>query len=154
MTGTLAAVLVDELVAIVGSSHVLTADADRAGYEQDWTGRFTGRAAAVVRPADVAEVAAVLDVCRRQRTPLVAQGGNTGLVGGGVPRHGEVLLSLRRLDRIEPVDTVARQVTAGAGATLAAVQARRGRPACATPSIWLPATRPPSAAPSPPTRAD
>jgi FAD/FMN-containing dehydrogenase len=119
-------VLVDELVAIVGSSHVLTADADRAGYERDWTGRFAGRAAAVVRPADVAEVAEVLDVCRRQGVPLVAQGGNTGLVGGGVPRHGEVLLSLRRLDRIEPVDTVARQVTAGAGATLAAVQAAAG----------------------------
>jgi FAD/FMN-containing dehydrogenase len=119
-------VLVDELVAIVGSSHVLTADADRAGYEQDWTGRFAGRAAAVVRPADVAEVAGVLEVCRRQGVPLVPQGGNTGLVGGGVPRHGEVLLSLRRLDRIEPVDTVARQVTAGAGATLAAVQAAAG----------------------------
>ncbi len=55
--------------------------------------------------------------------PVVPQGGNTGLVGGGVPRHGEVLLSLRRLDGLEPVDDAAGQVTVGAGATLAAVQA-------------------------------
>ena len=51
------------------------------------------------------------------------QGGNTGLVGGGVPLDGEVVLSLRRLDHLGPVDPLAAQVTAGAGATLAAVQA-------------------------------
>ena len=50
---------------------------------------------------------------------IVPQGGNTGLVGGGVPRGGEVLLSLRRLDRIGAVDAGSAQVDAGAGATLA-----------------------------------
>ena len=146
--------LVDELVAIVGSSHVLTADADRAGYEQDWTGRFAGRAAAVVRPADVAQVAAVLDVCRRQGVPLVAQGGNTGLVGGGVPRHGELLLSLRRLDAIGPVDPVARQVTAGRWRHAGRGAGGRGRGRAALRRrLRRRATPPPSAAPSPPTRA-
>jgi FAD/FMN-containing dehydrogenase len=51
----------------------------------------------------------------------VPQGGNTGLVGGGVPLHGEVVVSLRRLAAIDPVDVAAGQVTAGAGATLANV---------------------------------
>ena len=50
--------------------------------------------------------------------PLVPQGGNTGLVGGGVPRDGAVLLSLRRLTTIEPVDTDAGAVVAAAGATI------------------------------------
>ena len=51
-------------------------------------------------------------------SPLVPQGGNTGLVGGGVPLQGEVVLSLRRLQALEPVDALAGQVTAGAGVAL------------------------------------
>ena len=65
----------------------------------------------------------MLAVCRRHGVAVVAQGGNTGLVGGSVPLGGEVVVSLRRLDTVGPVDGVARQVTAGAGATVAAVQA-------------------------------
>ena len=111
-----------DLAALVGREHALT-DADvRAGYEVDWTGRFRGTAAAVVRPADTAEVVAVLDACREAGVAVVPQGGNTGLVGGGVPRGGEVVLSLRRLDRLDDVDVLAGEVTVGAGATLGAVQ--------------------------------
>jgi len=96
---------------------VLTGDAT-AGYTVDWTGRFRGHAPAVLRPADTAEVAGVLAVCHRAGVPVVPQGGNTGLVGGGVPGHGEVVLSLARLDRLDPVDADAGQVTAGAGVPL------------------------------------
>jgi FAD/FMN-containing dehydrogenase len=109
------------LAAVVGREHVLTDPAVLAGYETDWTGRFRGRARLVVRPADVGEVAGVLQACHDARIPVVPQGGNTGLVGGGVPRDGEVVLSLTRLDTLGPVDPVAAQVTVGAGATLAAV---------------------------------
>ena len=49
---------------------------------------------------------------------VVPQGGNTGLVGGGIPLHGEVVLSLARLDRLGPVDLDAGQVSAGAGVSL------------------------------------
>jgi FAD/FMN-containing dehydrogenase len=111
-----------ELSGIVGGAHVLGGDA-AAGYAVDWTGRYRGRAAAVVRPADTAQVAAVLACCAAAGLPVVPQGGNTGLVGGGVPMHGEVLLSLARLDGLGPADTGARQVTAGAGVTLARVGA-------------------------------
>lgn len=113
----------DELRAAVGAEHVLV-DADlTASYETDWTGRFTGRSGCVVRPRDTEQVAAVLRACDGAGVPVVVQGGNTGLVGGGVPAGGEVLLSLTRLDELGEVDVAAGQVTAGAGVTLAALQA-------------------------------
>ena len=110
------------LAAIVGEQHVLAGDA-AAGFSVDWTGRFRGRALAVVRPRDTAEVAAVLTLCTDAGRPVVPQGGNTGLVGGGVPLHGEVVLSLTRLKELGTVDRDASQVTAGAGVTLARVAA-------------------------------
>jgi FAD/FMN-containing dehydrogenase len=114
---TLPGSLLRSLAGIVGESHVLTGDAT-AGFAQDWTGRFAGRTPVVVRPRNTAEVAAVLALCTDAGLAVVPQGGNTGLVGGGVPRHGEVVLSLTRLDRLGPVDQEAAQVTAGAGVTL------------------------------------
>ena len=111
------------LADVVGERHVL-ADADlRASYERDWTGRFGGEARLVVRPADTGQVAAIVRACAEAGAPIVPQGGNTGLVGGGVPRGGEVVLSLARLDAIGDVDAALGQVTAGAGTTLAALQA-------------------------------
>src|SRR5690242_5316335 len=121
--------LLRSLAGIVGEPHVLTGDAT-AGYAVDWTGRFAGHTPAVVRPRDTAEVAAVLALCTDAGLAVVPQGGNTGLVGGGVPRHGEVVLSLTRLDRLGPVDQEAAQVTAGAGVTL-------GRVAAADPELDL-----------------
>ena len=118
----LAPEVVSALIGIVGPSQVLTAADTRAGYEVDWTGRFRGSTSAVVRPADVEEVAAVVRLCRTHGISIVAQGGNTGMVGGSVPLHGELVLSLRRLQRIDPVDIAARQITVGAGATVADVQ--------------------------------
>ena len=113
-----------ELSGIVGREHVL-ADADvRAPYETDWTGRFHGHARLVVRPRDTEQVAAVVAACSAAAAAIVPQGGNTGLVGGGVPRKGEVLLSLARVADIEPVDEAAAQAVVGAGTTLAALQAR------------------------------
>src|SRR5215217_5900296 len=111
------------LADIVGAGHVVGGD----GYERDWTGRFGGPARLVVRPGDTAEVAAVLRACAEHGAPVVPQGGNTGLVGGGVPRGGEVLLSLRRLDALGAIDRAAMQVEAGAGVTLAALQAHARR---------------------------
>ena len=116
------------LVDAVGAAHVLTDPDTRAPFETDWTRRFTGHARAVVRPADTAEVAAVVRACAKHQVPVVTQGGNTGLVGGSVPRGdaGQVVLSIRRLDAIDEVDVARREVVAGAGATIAAVQAHAG----------------------------
>jgi FAD/FMN-containing dehydrogenase len=114
--------LVAELERVVGASHVLTEPSTTESFTVDWTGRFHGHAAAVVRPSDTNEVAAVIRVCAEAEHALVPQGGNTGLVGGGVPLDGEIVLSLRRLDQLDPVDTDAMQVTVGAGVTLAQLQ--------------------------------
>lgn len=114
--------LVARLGAIVGDANVLT-DADVARrYTADWTGRFVGATPAVVRPGSVDEVAAVLAACNDARVAVVPQGGNTGLVGGGVPLHGEIVLSLSRLRALEPVDQRAGQVTAQAGVTVGDLQ--------------------------------
>ena len=119
MTGALARALADA----VGERHVLLDDELRAPFERDWTGRFGGRAQAVVRPADTAQVAATVRACAAHGAAIVPQGGNTGLVGAGVPRGGEVVLSLARLDALGAVDAATAQVEAGAGVTLAALQA-------------------------------
>jgi FAD/FMN-containing dehydrogenase len=108
------------LRAAVGADHVLVDAADRASYDTDWTRRFSGRSRAVVRPGDVEQVADVVRTCAEHRAAVVVQGGNTGLVGGGVPRgDGQVVVSTRRLRRLDPVDRAARTVTAGAGITIA-----------------------------------
>lgn len=114
--------LARELRTIVGDANVLTDPDLVAGYQTDWTGRFRGEARCVVRPGTTEEVAAVAGWCSRARVPLVPQGGNTGLVGGSVPRSREVVLNLGRLDGMEPVDAIAGHVTAGAGVTLARLQ--------------------------------
>lgn len=114
--------LLRELAAIVGPAHVLTDPDLTAGYTTDWTGHWSGCAAAVVRPANTAEVAAVLTACGRAGVAVVPQGGNTGLVGGSVPMHGEVVLSTGRLTEIELVDPVERTLAAGAGVTVAQAQ--------------------------------
>jgi FAD/FMN-containing dehydrogenase len=120
--------LLAELTSIVGPEHVLTDPDLVTGYTTDWTRRFHGPARCVIRPADTGEVAAVLITCARHGAPVVPQGGNTGLVGGGVPgSEGAVVLSARRLLRLDAVDTLSGQVTAGAGVTIAELRAHATR---------------------------
>ncbi len=107
---------------IVGAANVLDDPDVTERFRVDWTGRFRGTACTVVRPATPNEVAAIVRVCRDNGVAIVPQGGNTGLVGGGVPLDGEIVLSLERMTAIERVDPVAGQLVAEAGVTLAAVQ--------------------------------
>jgi len=116
------------LEAAVGPEHVLVDRDLRASFETDWTRRFTGTARAVVRPATTSQVARVLAACTEAAVPVVVQGGNTGLVGGGVPGpessgNPPVLLVTTRLAELSAVSATARQVTAGAGVRLAALTA-------------------------------
>jgi FAD/FMN-containing dehydrogenase len=114
--------LAEQLAGVVGPEHVLVDPAQRAGFETDWTGRYHGSARLVVRPGDAAELARVLATCHRARVAVVPQGGNTGLVGGSVPRHGEVVLSTRRLDELG-VDHEPGEAIVGAGVVLADLRA-------------------------------
>jgi FAD/FMN-containing dehydrogenase len=112
----------DELADIVGPTGLVTDPDVLVGASRDWTGRWLGHTPALVRPATVEEVAGVVAWARRHQVPLVPQGGNTGLVGGGVPLAGEVVLSSSRLVGITDVDATSGQLTARAGATIEAVQ--------------------------------
>jgi FAD/FMN-containing dehydrogenase len=120
----------NDLDGIVGSAHVLDSPDLTGGYTTDWTRRYHGPASCVARPGSTEEVAEVLRCCRRHGAAVVPQGGNTGLVGGSVPppatSRDHVLLSLRRLDQLCPADTLAGQVTAGAGVTLASLRDHAG----------------------------
>ena len=73
--------LVEALAAAVGAQHVLVDPDLKEQYETDWTRRFTGSALCVVRPADTAQVAAVVKACADAGTAITVQGGNTGHVG-------------------------------------------------------------------------
>ncbi len=119
--------LLASLRSTVGPDHVLT-DADlRASYETDWSRRWHGDALAVVRPASADEMVAVVRACTAAGVAIIPQGGNTGLVGGSVPRSGtprqQVVVSTLRLRDLLPVDALAGEVTVGAGVTLGALQA-------------------------------
>jgi FAD/FMN-containing dehydrogenase len=114
----------DELARVVGAENVLVEPGLKAAYEHDFTGRFSGDALLVVRPADPDQVAEVLALCAGAGTAVVPQGGHSGLVGGGTPRDGEVVLSLRRLDRVEALDEEEAQATVGAGVILEVLQSQ------------------------------
>jgi FAD/FMN-containing dehydrogenase len=118
----MSATLIDRLTAIVRSTSVSTDPDVLAGRSVDHTGRYRGRASALVRPGTATELAEVLRVCRDAGAHVTIQGGRTSLVAGTVPEHDDVLLSTERLDTIGEVDTVEGRVEVGAGATLAAVQ--------------------------------
>lgn len=94
-----------------------------AALNTDWTGAFVGQSSLALRPATVRAVSSILAYCHARRLAVVPQGGNTGLVGGGVPVHDEVILSTSRLARVLGVDPAAGTLTAEAGCTLAAADA-------------------------------
>ncbi|MES2739781.1 MAG: FAD-binding oxidoreductase [Pseudomonadota bacterium] len=120
---------------LLGDGGLLVGEADMAPYLRDWRGRFTGRALAVLRPATVEQVMAVVAACARWQVPLVPQGGNTGLVLGGVPdaSGAAVVLSLTRLARIRAVDAVNRTITVDAGCILQSVQEAAAEAGCLFP---------------------
>lgn len=86
----------------------------------DWRGRYLGQACGMASPANTQEVAQLVKLCAAHGVAIVPQGGNSGMSGGATPdaSGAQLLLSLRRLDAIGPVDAQARQVTCGAGVIL------------------------------------
>jgi FAD/FMN-containing dehydrogenase len=118
----MAADVLQQVSSLVGANYVSTDPDVLAGRSVDHTGRYRGHASALVRPGSADEVAEVLRICRDAGAHVTIQGGRTSLVAGTVPEHDDVLLSTERLCAVGDVDTSERRVTAGAGATLSAVQ--------------------------------
>ena len=115
--------LLQALAAAVGESNVFTGD-EAAPYLTDWRKRYVGAALAVVRPASTAETAAIVRACVGSRTPMVPQGGNTGLVGGGTPdaSGSAVVISMQRMNRVRSIDVANDTITVEAGCVLQRVQ--------------------------------
>jgi len=106
------------------NGRLLTADDDLEPYVVDWRKRWRGRALAVALPDRTADVAAIVRWCASHGVPIVPQGGNTGMVGGGVPDDSgrALVLSLKRLNRVRAVDAGNNTMTVEAGCILADVQ--------------------------------
>jgi FAD/FMN-containing dehydrogenase len=113
-----------ELRGLLGADCVLTADADTAPFLVDHRQLYRGRTLAVALPRTVEQVARVVGWCNQLRLGLVPQGGNTGYCGGATPDETgrQLLLSLRRLNRIRAIDADNFSITAEAGCVLASVQ--------------------------------
>ncbi|HWE77756.1 MAG TPA: FAD-binding oxidoreductase [Pseudolabrys sp.] len=115
---SLAPDLLKRFVAIVGEKYAITDPQMQEPYLVEMRDLFHGQTPVILRPGSVAEVAAIVRLANDTKTAIVPQGGNTGLVGGQVPHHNEVVLSLTRLDKVREVDPVSNTMTVEAGVTL------------------------------------
>ncbi|MEZ5782232.1 MAG: FAD-binding oxidoreductase [Rhizobiaceae bacterium] len=115
---------IDRFVAIVGEKYALRSKDDIEPYVTERRGLWASATPIVLRPGSVAEVSQILKLATQTGTPIVPQGGNTGLVGAQVPRrgHDEIVLSLSRLNAIREVDVSSNTITAEAGVILEDVQ--------------------------------
>ncbi len=110
----------DEAARLLGPKGLTTSPDDIAPWLTDWRGRYTGKALALASPASTGEVAALVSLCAQHGIPIVPQGGNSGMSGGATPFDGgdELILSLRRMNRITAIDPEARTASVEAGVIL------------------------------------
>ena len=132
--------LIAQLRQICGAANVLTHDepgADLSPWEQDWRKRVRGHALAVVRPGSTSEVAAVVKACAKAGTSIVPQGGNTGLVVGGVPDNSgtQIVLSMTRMNKVRTLDAGNLTITADAGCVLQPCKRPASKPAFCSRSV-------------------
>ncbi|OTP69431.1 FAD-binding oxidoreductase [Caballeronia sordidicola] len=117
---------VEACIEAIGAANVLTDSHDTAPYLTDWRKRYRGETCAVLLPGDTEQVARVVRLAREHRVPIVPQGGNTGHSGGATPDASgtQVVISLRRMNRIGSIDSINNTITVEAGVILADIQAR------------------------------
>ena len=119
MTASVPADVISRLKAVLGEGG-WSQDPERLAPKLvEWRDRWQGNTPFLALPKTTAEVAAVIGVCAESGTPVVPQGGNTGLVGGQIPL-GEILLSTERMRAIRDVDAFDDVLVAEAGVTLQA----------------------------------
>lgn len=109
--------LLNDIAAQIGQSNVLTG-ADMAPFLHDWTGVYTSTPLAVLRPANTAEAAFIMQAAFASGTPVVPVSGNTGLAGGAVARDA-LMISLSRMNRLREIRPEARLAIVEAGVILA-----------------------------------
>lgn len=115
---------IQQLSGAINQKYILTQEEDKAPYLTDWRKRFTGKALAVVLPSTSAEVAGIIKLCAQHQVAVVPQGGHTGFCGGATPDNSgtQIILNLKRMNRIREVDVANQTITLEAGCILQAVQ--------------------------------
>ena len=113
---------VQHFSSIVGASNMVTDEDGLAAYNTDWMGQYRGSSRLALRPASTEQVSRILEHCNRQRIAVVPQGGNTGLVGGSVPLHDEVVISTKKMNKIFELDASQGMLKCEAGAILETLQ--------------------------------
>jgi len=116
--------LLDRFAAIVGEAHALRSEADISPYVHERRGMWPARTLLVLKPGSVEEVSRIMKLATETKTPVVPQGGNTGLVGGQMPdaSGSAIVVSLSRLNRVREIDAQSNTVTVEAGMVLEALQ--------------------------------
>ena len=116
--------LLDRLKAVVGLAGFSSDPDEMAPHLTEWRNRFVGKTPLLLKPARTDEVAAIVRLCAEEEVGIVAQGGNTGLVGGQIPRAEgcDLLVSMSRMNKIRQVDAVNNTMVVEAGCTLAVAQ--------------------------------
>ena len=116
--------LIERFAAIVGPKGAVTDPNAIAPHLTEWRGTWTGMTPLVLQPASVAEVSAIMSLSQETGTAIVPQSGNTGLVGGQIPdaSGNQIIVSLRRMNRLRTIDRVGKTVIVDAGMTLQAVR--------------------------------
>ncbi|AHG63827.1 putative FAD-dependent oxidoreductase [Advenella mimigardefordensis DPN7] len=116
--------LIAQLLQVVGTEGVITGESDKRAYEIDWLNKWSGHSSLVVRPANTQQTAEVMRICHANRTPVVVQGGNTGMSGGATPDDSgaQVVLSMTRMNTIREVDSFNNTITVESGVLLAHIQ--------------------------------
>lgn len=116
--------VLDGLKAIVGAGCFVEGPEDTAAYARPWRGKWEGRTPLVLRPKSTEEVAAIVKLCAGTRTPIVPQGGNTGVTYGGLPSGdmSEVVISTARMRRVRAIDILNDTMTVEAGVVLKEIQ--------------------------------
>jgi FAD/FMN-containing dehydrogenase len=124
MPAELSADLIARFSAIVGDRYAIADAQTQEPYLREWRDRYHGKTPLVLLPGSVEEVSAILRLADETRTPVVPQGGNTGLVGGQIPHAtgNELVVSLKRLDKVRAVDADSNTMDVEAGVTLQRAQ--------------------------------
>src|SRR5262249_46219014 len=105
----------DELERILGTSGVVSTPEGRLAYECDMHTYYKGAPDFVVLPETTAQVAEIVQLCRRERVAIVPRGSGTGLIGGAMAPVGGVMVSMTRMNRILDLDFANRCATVQPG---------------------------------------
>ncbi|MBU3584479.1 FAD-binding oxidoreductase [Polynucleobacter sp. 15G-AUS-farblos] len=117
-------IFLDEVGKILSPQYILVNDQDKTPYLTDWRKRYTGKALAVLLPANAVEVAAIVKLCAKTNTAVVPQGGHTGFCGGATPDNSgkQVVLNLKRMNQIREIDVANQTISLEAGCILQSIQ--------------------------------